>query len=140
MNALWQSLSRSPRLTSSASILSLLGIVILGACTYTQRVPSLPDEPQRVVAPPDCDLVVRVASAYDSRPLNGVHVFVLSASGEILIEGTTRVNGFVYLPTPEARRRPAFVLAEEPNHFLGGDRWDPRRCEYFIQLAPGAVM
>lgn len=85
-------------------------------------------------------LTVFVSSSFDSRPLNGVTVFVLSENGRVLSQGVTAGNGVVRIRKPALSERPAYLLAEHRDHFLGGLRWDDRFDEHLIVLAPGAVM
>ncbi len=89
---------------------------------------------------PDRSMKVFVSSSFDSRPLNGVSVFVLSRDGRVLSSGVTAGNGLVRIRKPTPSERPAFLLAEHPDHFIGGLRWDDGFDEHLIALAPGAVM
>ena len=119
----------APAGLSSARLLAVIVHIVLVGCA--------------TVAPPppaaQPTLLVFVASAVDSQPMPDVRVFVLSASGQVLAEGTTNGLGAVTLVKPAPGQLPAFVLAEHRDFFLGGSRWRPGADEYYIHLALGAV-
>jgi hypothetical protein len=91
------------------------------------------------VARAPATVTVLVAASGDHQPLADTRVFILSSAGTVLAEAMTDGNGTALLQRPSEALRPAYVLCEHREFFLGGSRWRPRAEEYYIVLAVGAV-